>query len=58
MRLCYNSQEEIWKASLEIEGQIKDIKPNIGKQILPPGTISWIANSTPKYQEQKRFFAV
>ncbi len=58
MRLCYNSQEEIWRASLEEAGQIKEINPNIGKHLLPPCTIRWIANSTPICPEQEWFCGV
>lgn len=58
MRLCYNSQEEIWRASLEEAKQIKEINPNIGKHLLPPCAIRSMANSTPICPEGERFCGV
>lgn len=36
MRLCYNAQEEIWRASLDEALQIRQVNPRIGKYLLPP----------------------
>src|SRR5262245_2334356 len=36
MRLCYNAQEEIWKASLDEALQIREVNPRVGAWILPP----------------------
>ncbi|MDI6778613.1 MAG: FAD-dependent thymidylate synthase [Bacteroidota bacterium] len=58
MRLCYNSQEEIWRVSLEEAKQIIEINPNIGKHLLPPCAIRSMANSTPICPEGERFCGV
>lgn len=36
MRLCYNAQEEIWRASVEEALQIREVHPLIGAYLLPP----------------------
>jgi len=36
IRLCYNAQEEIWKASLDEVQQVAKVYPNLGKWLLPP----------------------
>ena len=36
MRLCYNAQEEIWRASLDEALQIREVNPRIGPWLLPP----------------------
>jgi len=36
IRLCYNAQEEIWKASLDEVQQVAKLYPNLGKWLLPP----------------------
>ena len=55
MRLCYNSQEEIWKASLEEALQISEVNPIIGKFLLPPCTLRKISGSKPFCPEGKRY---
>ena len=35
MRLCYNAQEEIWRASLDEALQIREVNPRIGPWLLP-----------------------
>ncbi|MCX7825467.1 MAG: FAD-dependent thymidylate synthase, partial [Verrucomicrobiae bacterium] len=36
MRLCYNAQEEIWRASVDEAEQIRAVNPRIGRYLLPP----------------------
>jgi thymidylate synthase ThyX len=55
MRLCYNAQEEIWRASLDEAQQIRAINPRIGKYLLPPCTIRDLANRRPVCPEGQRF---
>jgi thymidylate synthase ThyX len=55
MRLCYNSQEEIWKASLEEAIQISEQNPLIGKYLLPPCTLRKMAKVIPICPEGKRY---
>lgn len=58
MRLCYNAQEEIWKASLDEVEQIKVVHPNLGKFLLPPCTIRMMAGTKPYCPEGKRYCGV
>ena len=55
MRLCYLSQEEIWKASLEEALQISEINPLVGKYLLPPCTLRKISGTKPFCPEGKRY---
>jgi flavin-dependent thymidylate synthase len=58
MRLCYNAQEEIWKASLEEVEQIRAVHPNLGKYLLPPCTLRLMAGTRPYCPEGKRYCGV
>ncbi len=58
MRLCYNSQEEIWKATLDEVEQIRAVHPDLGKFLLPPCTIRAMAGATPYCPEGKRYCGV
>lgn len=58
MRLCYNAQEEIWRASLEEAQQVSEINPKIGKYLLPPCTIRAKAQKYPICPEGERFCGV
>ncbi|MCC6543346.1 MAG: FAD-dependent thymidylate synthase [Nitrospirae bacterium] len=58
MRLCYNAQEEIWRASLDEVEQIKIINPVIGKYLLPPCTSRDMADVRPICPEGERFCGV
>jgi hypothetical protein len=58
MRLCYNAQEEIWRASLEEARQIAAVEPRIGCHLLPPCTIRRHAGVAPVCPEGKRFCGV
>jgi hypothetical protein len=58
MRLCYNAQEEIWRASLEEALQIRDVNPTIGRYLLPPCTLRDMADALPKCPEGERYCGV
>ena len=55
MRLCYNAQEEIWRASLDEALQIRAVNPRIGGYLLPPCTLRQMAGSTPICPEGRRY---
>jgi len=55
MRLCYNAQEEIWRASLEEAIQIRAVNPRIGRFLLPPCTLRRLGGTTPICPEGKRY---
>jgi thymidylate synthase ThyX len=58
MRLCYNAQEEIWKASVDEAQQIRETHPRIGKWLLPPCGLRSLAGTLPKCPEGDRFCGV
>lgn len=58
MRLCYNSQEEIWRVCLEEAEQITQIQPRIGRWLLPPCTLRKVAGHAPYCPEGERFCGV
>jgi thymidylate synthase ThyX len=58
MRLCFNAQEEIWKASVEEAEQIKAIHPRIGRWLLPPCGLRSGAKKQPPCPEGERFCGV
>lgn len=58
MRLCYNAQEEIWRASLDEARQIRAVHPRIGKWLLPPCTIRDFAGTRPTCPEGDRFCGI
>jgi hypothetical protein len=47
MRLCYNAQEEISRASQEEALQIRDVNPRIGPWLLLPCTLRHHAQVRP-----------
>jgi len=55
MRLCYNAQEEIWRASLDEALQIREVNPRIGMYLLPPCTLRQMSKTTPLCPEGKRY---
>ncbi len=55
MRLCYNAQEEIWRASLDEARQILEVNPIIGQFLLPPCTLRFLAKQRPICPEGDRF---
>jgi thymidylate synthase ThyX len=58
MRLCYNAQEEIWRASLDEAEQIREVNPRIGKWLLPPCGHRLHAHATPICPEGVRYCGV
>jgi len=58
MRLCYNAQEEIWKASVDEAQQIREIHPRIGKWLLPPCGLRAFSGILPKCPEGDRFCGI
>lgn len=58
MRLCYNAQEEIWRACLEEAQSIIRVHPEIGRWLLPPCTIRARARKNPYCPEGDRFCGV
>ncbi|MCX7625583.1 MAG: FAD-dependent thymidylate synthase [Candidatus Sumerlaeaceae bacterium] len=58
MRLCYNSQEEIWRACLEEAEEISRVHPRIGRWLLPPCTLRKAAGKAPYCPEGERFCGV
>jgi thymidylate synthase ThyX len=58
MRLCYNAQEEIWRASLEEAEQIRAVQPEIGRHLLPPCTQRAQAKVRPICPEGDRYCGV
>lgn len=58
MRLCYNAQEEIWKASVDEALQVREINPRIGKYLLPPCGLRSLAVQKPICPEGDRFCGI
>ncbi len=58
MRLCYNAQEEIWRASRDEALQIRDLQPKLGQYLLPPCTLRNMAKAKPICPEGSRYCGV
>ena len=58
MRLCYNAQEEIWRASLDEAMEINAVNPLIGPYLLPPCTLREMAGVRPVCPEGERYCGV
>jgi thymidylate synthase ThyX len=58
MRLCFNAQEEIWKASVDEAEQIKSVHPRIGRWLLSPCGLRSRAKKQPPCPEGDRFCGV
>ncbi|MCI0652233.1 MAG: FAD-dependent thymidylate synthase [Planctomycetes bacterium] len=58
LRLCYNAQEEIWRASRDESDQIIAINPRIGRYLLPPCSLRALAGSRPICPEGDRYCGV
>jgi thymidylate synthase ThyX len=58
MRLCYNAQEEIWRASVDEASQILEAEPRIGRHLLPPCTLRMEAGIRPWCPEGTRYCGV
>ncbi len=58
MRLCYNAQEEIWRAALDEALQITEVNPLIGKYLLPPCTLRDLGKERPICPEGERYCGI
>jgi thymidylate synthase ThyX len=58
MRLCYNAQEEIWRASLDEAQAISRVNPRIGKWLLPPCGLRKYAGEKPICPEGDRYCGI
>ena len=58
MRLCYNAQEEIWRASVDEVRQIRDVNPLIAKYLLPPCGLRLMSQTRPICPEGDRYCGV
>jgi flavin-dependent thymidylate synthase len=57
-RLCYNAQEEIWRASVDEARQIREIEPTIGRYLLPPCSLRLMTQTRPLCPEGDRYCGV
>lgn len=58
MRLCYNAQEEIWRASVDEAEQVRRLFPTLGQFLLPPCKVRQLARQKPICPEGPRFCGV
>lgn len=58
LRLCYNAQEEIWRASLEEALQVQKVHPNLGKYLLAPCFYRMKAKVSPFCPEGSRYCGI
>lgn len=58
MRLCYNAQEEIWRASLDEARAVERVNPRIGLWLLPPCGLRRHAGQKPICPEGDRYCGV
>jgi len=58
MRLCYNSQEEIWRASIDEAVQIAGVNPRLGRYLLPPCGLRARAGAKPVCPEGSRYCGI
>jgi len=58
MRLCFNAQEEIWRATLEEALAVRQVNPRIGRHLLPPCGLRIRAGTSPWCPEGKRYCGV
>jgi thymidylate synthase ThyX len=58
MRLCYNAQEEIWRASRDEALQVSEVNPRLGAFLLPPCTMRLRARKSPICPEGDRYCGV
>lgn len=58
MRLCYNAQEEIWRACRDEALQVREVHPRLGTHLLPPCAIRKRAGQTPVCPEGPRYCGV
>ncbi len=57
-RLCYNAQEEIWRAAVDEARQIRAVEPTIGHYLLPPCSLRQMAGIRPFCPEGDRYCGV
>lgn len=57
-RLCWNAQEEIWRASVDEWKQISGLDPSIGRHLGPPCVMRDRAKRSPKCPEGDRYCGV
>jgi flavin-dependent thymidylate synthase len=57
-RLCFNAQEEIWRAVLDEVNAVRAIAPQIGHWLLPPCGLRKHAGTTPHCPEGERFCGI
>lgn len=58
MRLCYNAQEEIWRATYDEYLQLREVHPRIGSYLGPPCVLRDRAGTHPVCPEGPRFCGV
>ncbi len=58
MRLCWNAQEEIWRASMDEAEQILASDPRIGRWLLPPCGVRFRSGAKPICPEGDRYCGV
>jgi thymidylate synthase ThyX len=58
MRLCYNAQEEIWRASVDEAEQVRGVHPRLGRWLLPPCGVRDRAGVKPPCPEGSRYCGV
>jgi len=58
MRLCYNAQEEIWRASRDEALQIAEVDRRIGRFLQPPCTLRAMSKEAPICPEGDRYCGV
>ena len=58
MRLCYNAQEEIWRASVDEAREVSRVHPRIGAHLLPPCTQRLQAGTRPFCPEGDRYCGI
>lgn len=57
-RLCYNAQEEIWRASIDEVQAVRQVHPRIGQYLMPPCGMRQKAQIRPACPEGPRFCGV
>ncbi|MFV1959259.1 MAG: FAD-dependent thymidylate synthase [Planctomycetota bacterium] len=57
-RLCYNAQEEIWRASRDEAEQVRAVHPRLGRFLLPPCGLRHRAGRAPRCPEGSRYCGV
>lgn len=57
-RLCYNAQEEIWRASIDEVDAVAQVHPRIARTLLPPCGLRALAGARPLCPEGPRYCGV